>query len=378
MATIVAAHGSTYRKPGARMLMTERSWLAGAISGGCLEGDLLRKAWWRTDRTPAVIVTYDGAAGHDEDEEAQRIGFGLGCDGSIDVLVERITAGEPVHPLRALATALRERKPLVISTVISVASDTNSSARPHVGQRAIASLGRPLLSNIAQPFAQQVATGASRILDEGTRQTVASTARAQYSDGKTQIAVVHELVLPAPRLVIFGSNYDVLPLARLAHELGWDVILVARKAPLAAGNASLHRVARLVLGRVPQILPELGLCPRTSVVVMTHNYEHDQAILRALGKTELAYLGVLGPARRTRRMLDELAAAGTPMPRAMLARLHSPVGLDLGAAEPEEVALSIIAEIKAETAARSARPLRELSERRAAASEFIQLSTRGF
>lgn len=364
LATVVQTRGSTYRKAGARMLMTESEWLAGAISGGCLEGDLLRKAWWRTAAERAVLVTYDGAlAGDGEDDEdggepglrPVRWGFGLGCDGSIDVLIERLRPGASVAPLALLSQALRMKRRAVFSTVIRVLGAVPEDVR--VGQRMVTIEGDAQVSDLSLPLAEKAAAQAEALLGE---RDVADDVRAvlvRYPFGDGAVEVVHEVVPPPRPLVIFGGNYDALPVARFAHALGWDVTLVERRPLLAASSAEFAQHARVVIGRAPEVVSRLALTPRTAVVVMTHNYDEDRALVQGLIAGPARYIGMLGPRRRTERILSELAAAGTPIDAAVRARIHGPVGLDLGARSPEEIALSIVAEVQAVTAARTARPL---------------------
>lgn len=363
LATVVQTRGSTYRKAGARMLMTESEWIAGAISGGCLEGDLLRKAWWRTAAERAVLVTYDGALANEGEDDAGdepglrpvRWGFGLGCDGSIDVLIERLRPGAAVAPLALLSQALRMKRRAVFSTVIRVLGAVSDDVQ--VGQRMVTIEGDAQVSDLPLPLAEKAAAQAEALLRE---RDVADDVRAvivRYPVGDGAAEVVHEVVPPPRPLVIFGGNYDALPVARFAHALGWDVTLVERRPLLAASCAEFSQHARVVIGRAPEVLSRLALTPRTAVVVMTHNYDEDRALVQGLVAGPARYIGMLGPRRRTERILGELAAAGTPIDGAARARVHGPVGLDLGARSPEEIALSIIAEVQAVTAARTARPL---------------------
>ncbi len=361
LATVVAARGSTYRKPGARMLMSEDAWLAGGISGGCLEADLLRKASWRTSRTHAVLVTYDGVSALDDDDasESWRGGFGLGCDGSIDVLIERLAPEFPVHPLSLLSKALHTGRAAVLSTVIGV-SGKGARHGLCLGQRVLALAGDEPASDLPTAVRRDITAQALSVLATAGACARGVTSYSRHVLDDTQIEVAHELVMPPRALFVFGQNHDALPLARLAHSLGWDVTLVAHKTPFSAEQVDFTQTGlRILLGRVPEILPALRFTPRSSFVVMTHNYERDKNILRHVLGLPVAYLGVLGPRRRTERMLSELLREGTPIEDAALKRLHAPVGLDLGAVTPEDIALSIVAELQARCSASSARSLRE-------------------
>lgn len=368
LATVVQTRGSTYRKAGARMLMTESEWLAGAISGGCLEGDLLRKAWWRTAQEHAVLITYDAAREDDDSEQTAsdrpvRWGFGLGCDGSIDVLLERLRPAAALQPLRLLAGALRTRRRAVIATVMRVWGEAAAPAQ--VGQRAMVVEGEAAVSDLGAPLAAQVGAQCQQLLLERADSDEPQTVIAQYTTAGGGIEVAHEFIPPPRQLVVFGGNYDALPVLRFAHALGWDVTLIERRPTVAVSSAQLAQHARVVIGRAPEVLARLQLTARTSVVVMTHNYEEDRAVVQSLIASPVHYIGMLGPARRTERILAEIAAGGQPLTAAARTRIRGPVGLDLGASAPEEIALAIIAEVQAAAGNRSARPLSALhAERR--------------
>ena len=363
LATVVQTRGSTYRKAGARMLMTESEWLAGAISGGCLEGDLLRKAWWRTAQEHAVLITYDAAREEDDSDPAAsdqpvRWGFGLGCDGSIDVLLERLRPAAALQPLRLLGSALRTRRRAVISTVVRVWGAATGQAQ--VGQRAMVVDGEAAVTDLGAPLAAQVGAQCAQLLTERTDSDEPQTVIARHAAADGGIEVAHEFIPPPHQLVVFGGNYDALPVLRFAHALGWDVTLIERRPTVAVSSAQFAQHARVVIGRAPEVTSRLLLTARTSAVVMTHNYEEDRAIVQSLITSPVRYIGMLGPARRTERILGEIAAVSHPLTPATRARIRGPVGLDLGARAPEEIALAIIAEVQAATGNRSARPLSAL------------------
>lgn len=301
LATVVGVSGSTYRRPGARMLLSREGRLAGSVSGGCLEGDILQKAWWRTEQG-AAIVTYDST---DADEDVVW-GFGLGCNGVVQVLLERVSPDRP-GPLDALAAVVRERRPQQIVTVI--ASD-----------------------DPAVPL---------------------GTAPANWTPPEG-VSVFQETVLPPVPLVIFGAGQDALPLVRLAKELGWHVTIMDTRGTRARPER-FPFADRVCLG-----WPEsVEIDERTAAVVMTHNYPDDRRVLQSLLLSPAGYIGQLGPRVRTERLLAEIADDGLMVTEEMRRRLHAPIGLDLGADNPEEIALSIVAEIQAAQAGRAGGFLRE-------------------
>lgn len=272
LATVVATRGSSYRKPGARMLVTSEGWKAGSISGGCLEADVVRKAEWLVAQGQAVLKTYDTSA----DGEVA-----LGCGGEVDVLLE------PFHPDGALATAM----------------------------------------------AQVVQTRR------------AQTHTVTLPDGRSWT----ETLKPALRLVVCGAGHDALPVHQVAQTLGWDVHVVDwRPAQVTSARfpgATTHLLASDALSQLPL---EAGC----AIVIMSHHLLYDTRVLQAALESPLpAYVGVLGPSKRTKDLLDALPK------KLPLERLHAPVGLALGGEGPASVALAIVSEVHAVLSGASALPM---------------------
>lgn len=338
LATVVQVSGSTYRRPGARMLLAAEGRLAGSVSGGCLEGDLVKKAQWHT-RSGAALVTYDST---DEDDVVW--GFGLGCNGVVQVLLERVAPNTP-GPLRLLQSVLHERTPGVIATVIG------GEGRARVGQRLL------LLPNGRQDTLSDAALLAQV---ENDAQAVLAARRSQTETyalpGGTSAVVFLEAVLPPLPLVIFGANHDALPLVRLAKELGWHVTVADVRG---AHPERFPEADRVLAGSADTLCREISWDAQTAAVVMTHNYSDDKRLLRRLLETSAFYVGQLGPKARTERLLAEISDNGFVVTDAHRSRLHGPVGLDIGADTPEQIALSIIAEIQAARTGRTGESLRE-------------------
>lgn len=313
LATLVAIRGSSYRRPGARLLVIPGGAAIGSISGGCLEEDVLVRAQAVAATGRAELVTYDTTSEND-----LVWGVGLGCHGVVQVLLEKL----PPQPAWAatLAANLRARQPTEIAIVWRLAGNAPGHAIP-LGTRLTAEL--PALPATAGVF----------------RQTVA----------------------PATTLAIFGAGNDAQPLVRLAKELGWHVI-VADPRPAFATAARFPDVDALVVAPAAELPARVAPGNDALVVVMTHHYVHDVPLLRALLPRPLAYLGLLGPKQRAQKILADFAGEGFAIMPEWRARLHAPVGLDLGAETPAEVALAILAEMQAALAGRNARPLRERSK----------------
>ena len=340
LATVVQVSGSTYRRPGARMLLAAEGRLAGSVSGGCLEGDLVKKAQWHT-RSGAALVTYDST---DEDDVVW--GFGLGCNGVVQVLLERVAPNTP-GPLRLLHSVLHERRPGVIATVIG------GEGRARVGQRLL------LLPDGRQDTLSDAALLAQV---ENDAQAVLAARRSQTETyalpDDTSVVVFLEAVLPPLPLVIFGANHDALPLVRLAKELGWHVT-VADVRGAQPHPERFPEADKVLAGSADTLCREISWDAQTAAVVMTHNYPDDKRILRRLLETSAFYVGQLGPKARTERLLAEISDDGFAVTDAHRSRLHGPVGLDIGADTPEQIALSVVAEIQAARTGRTGESLRE-------------------
>ncbi|MFZ9746983.1 MAG: XdhC family protein [Opitutaceae bacterium] len=303
LATLVRVEGSSYRRPGARLLLTADGRRIGAISGGCLEADLVERAQGVRAHGVAEAVTYDTTAEND-----LVWGVGLGCHGVVRILLERIAAPPAwAAELRAAAGARR-------------------------------------------PVRLRVRHDGPDPLRWGTR--LAPAAEAAGS-GEWEQAVT-----PPPALFILGAGEDARPVAALARILGWQVT-VADPRPAFATRERFPAADTVFTAPATELVARLDPGPDALVVVMTHHYVHDLPLLGALLGRPLAYVGLLGPRRRTTRILADLAATAPEAAAELGRRLHAPVGLDLGADGAEQVALAILAEMQAVLGGRDGRPLRE-------------------
>lgn len=343
LATVVETAGSTYRRPGARLLMSRDRWLAGGISGGCLEGEVLKKAWWRTADGP-VVFTYDST--NTDDDVAWS--FGLGCNGRVEVLQERVApAGSPTHPLDFLAARIERRRSGVMATVFRV--------------------GGPGPGRVGERLLLDEDGVRTDVTDDALRRRLQADAEAALAAGRTEVhryalsggtvdALV-EVVRPPRPLLVFGNGQDAVPLVRLAAELGFHVTLVANRP--SGVPAEAFREADEYLAATPQAAAgRLKLSPDAAAVVMTHNLDHDRGFLRLLLEAGCVYVGALGPRLRTEQMLAELAGQGFVLTEEHRRRLHSPTGLDLGSEQSEEIAIAVLGEVLATFAAREGGKLR--------------------
>jgi len=308
LATVIGTAGSTYAKPGAQMLIAADGEYAGLLSGGCLEGDLREHAREVAASGLARIVSYDMRSTTD-----QLFGLGAGCEGAMDVLLTRVSPAEQWQPLAGMAEKHRAAREQRIAFVIA----STDPAFP---------LG---LSFHDTPLPSP---------PPGVELFIATVA-------------------PPPHLLLLGGGPDARPVARLADFLGWRVTVVE------------HRVAYLLPERFPPLTKLIEVRPaevagvvkftdHAAAIVMSHHLESDLHYLRALAGSPVPYVGLLGPAARREKLMDDLGADAA----ALRPRLRAPVGLDIGGRTPESIALAIVGEVHAVLEGRAGRPFTETSK----------------
>jgi xanthine/CO dehydrogenase XdhC/CoxF family maturation factor len=361
LATVTGVEGPGYRKPGALMLISADGRRAGAISGGCLEAEVAKRAFWLTAQGPC-IERYSTA-----DDDGDRP-FGSGCGGAVLLLLERKATSTRL--LHALDSAYEHRVPLAVATVVS---------EPALAARAIAGLDgaewpqdrvTQSVTNLGEVDLMAMAEAA---LASGT------SSRTSAPAGSAEPAVWVDYRPSRPGIWIYGAGDDARPLVKLAKDLGWFVGLADGRSHLATRERfpEADEVTVLSIRDLPKnrdstrsATSALGAFhKRDAAIVMTHSFEQDSRILAALlsRRVALGYIGVLGPQRRTRELLAEAATllgvednAAQEQVERWLETLHAPTGLDLGAESPEAIALSILAEIQKTLTSSTARPLHEV------------------
>jgi xanthine/CO dehydrogenase XdhC/CoxF family maturation factor len=322
MATVIGVKGSSYRRPGARMLVQDNGEWTGGISGGCLEGDALKKANFAISGGKTEVVTYDTT----KDDEHQ-IGVGLGCNGIIDVLMQPIDKEDERNPVELLRSCQGVRTANVLLTLIRLSDQSlTTAAGTMIKYRSPDSLPVDLQGPSFKALIQDI-DAAEKSLQSATK---------SYQD----YSIFIEVLPPPLRLVLFGSNYDVFPLLRMIRELGWAVDVVTN--PNRANNVIFELADTIIPKRTPVAVDEF-----TAFVLMSHDYKTDKENLRMALGTDVHYIGMLGPAVRGEKTIRELKEEGLKITADDFARIFNPIGLDTGADTPEDIAISILAEIKA-------------------------------
>lgn len=338
LATIVGVRGSTYRREGARLLLTSSQQMVGNISGGCLESDVMVVAEdVMTSGTPR-FVTYDLTA---DDDIVW--GLGLGCNGAVDIFVEPVDPMAEIYPL--LRRVIAEERTLAVATVIDGAAPVGARMVVPADGAASGTLGDAALD-------ERVVRAATAAMGEGVSRI--HTLPGTRGDARVFI----EVLRPPVRLVVCGAGHDAVPVVQQASALGWRVVVVdARERFLTKERfPGAHQFIKAEPREAAQRVPIDG---RTCVVVMTHNYLHDRDLLRGFLRTDAPYIGMLGPRIRTQKILDDLRRESVSIAETDLDRIYGPIGLDIGSETPEEIALAMIGEMQAVESGRRGGFLRE-------------------
>ncbi len=332
LVSVVGVEGSSYRKPGARMLLTRGGLRAGTISGGCLEAEVSKKAWWLTENG-ASLQRY--ASFFDEDSG---VAYGLGCGGTVILLLERGPAAMAV--LAALRLSVEQRQPAVVITELTESLPGTRLVMNAAGELLYAA------PDWSESQLARIVRLAHETLSGGTRNISIAVAGALVD--APDIPLFCERIAPPPALWIFGAGDDVQPLVEFAYDLGWHITVADGRSHLARKERFPHAQRVLIVSPDDSatLIGEIGATD--AVVLMTHSYEQDRTLLARLLPREPGYLGILGPRSRTLHILKQLTGTGA-LPMTLdeaVARLYSPVGLDISAHTPAAIALSIAAEVQ--------------------------------
>jgi xanthine dehydrogenase accessory factor len=332
LATVVSVEGSAYRRQGARMLIMEDGKWKGSISGGCLEGDALKKAKKIMDGTTSQLLTYDTT-----EEGAHDLYLGLGCHGRIEILLEPLNENDSMNPLTFINSFFEKNEEAILATITE--SEKSFSCKRYLFYPDEA------LSHDWKVYAD----GFYHALETG------KSLNYTFEEDNNQIKIFFEYLNPGIELYIFGAGFDVVPLSEFSKVLGWKVAVyddcIAHLSPMRIPKAdSLNMVD---FCSIPNHFTPGRFA---AALVMSHNYKFDIKSLRFLLDKNIAYVGLMGPKARFVRMLEDDPALAAYQNNG---RLFSPVGLDIGAESPEEIALAITGEIKSFFAGRSGNMLKE-------------------
>ncbi|HSD87594.1 MAG TPA: XdhC family protein [Kofleriaceae bacterium] len=329
VATVVRVQGSAYRRPGARMLLTQFRWITGSVSGGCLEGDIASKGWWRTRDGEPIVVTYDSRLPDNADDDDVRSAFGLGCDGVVEVMLERGNTPGRIDQLEVADRCLRTQKRGAVVTVIH-----SRVSAVRVGQRVAVIQGSEAFSDPMDEILR-----IAMVADAKAAISSGESCTRTYSSERGSVDVFVEAILPPPRVFVFGTGHDVVPVITITKALGWDVSVCTSQARVST-RQRFAAADEVLVGTPAEVAARIDECDRPVALIMSHHYETDRENIRMLIGSRACYIGVLGPRSRTLRLLQELEIA---MPDA---RVHAPVGLELGAETPQEIALAIASEVQ--------------------------------
>lgn len=339
IAQVVRVEESSYRREGARMLVFESGIFEGGISGGCLEGDALKRSQIAILKQQPSIVTYDTS-------KENEIGVGLGCNGIIDVLISPISDNSST--LKMLQKCVSDRDYHIIATVTALNTEIDSIP-----------LGRSFYYDKDSASLEDCKhTGLRNFLQNKIQEVLKNQKSKTYhfDEEGVKASVFIEMIPPQFHLAIYGDNYDVYPILEMAKLMDWDVSLV--------GN--VHKLKKEKLRSVKNIYPKdfeerPKLDKRTAIILMAHDYKTDYDNLEHLIKAPVPYIASLGPRKRFDKMIVEFKANGVEFTKEELSRIYAPCGLEIGAKTPEEIAISLFSEVIAVLSGKNGGMLREKS-----------------
>ena len=292
LATVVALDGSSYRKPGVRMLILENGDMIGAVSGGCVEKDILRQSETVFKTGISKMMTYDGR-------------YRLGCEGVLYILIE------PFNPddvfFNSFETALKHRVPFQIK----------SFYKKEVGE----------FNDIGSVFH-------CNYMNHNLSIDTKNFTNDLYFEEKLN---------PCFKLMIFGAEHDAVALCKLASYTGWEVTVIS--GPLESKTISDFPGANTFYSVSPDTLELSSIDNQTAIVLMSHNFSNDLKYLLELKDAEPAYLGMLGPSDRREKLLSQFIEYCPDIDDQFIENIYGPAGLNIGAETPQEIAISIVSEI---------------------------------
>ncbi len=325
LGTVVKVDGSAYRRIGARLFVSSNGQWIGGISGGCLEGDALKQAQKAIMKNECSIVVYDTT-----EDDPHQIGVGLGCNGRIEVLFTPIDHRDEHNQIEFFKQIIHKRTSTILLQILDVSrGETNLKGDFFTQEN---------LSEMVDSIQVEVSAVQEKI-DVVYRKRKSNVFTLTNTLGH-EYEVLFELIRPKVKLVCIGDNYDINAFMGIAAELGWEIHVAGKASKI---NKNVYKTAKKVysLEEAQHIVPD----EYTAIVLMSHDYKTDFQLLKKYITLDVPYLGLLGPKKRTKNMIEDLKEVGIEIDLNNRPTLYSPVGLDIGAESPEEIALSIAAEI---------------------------------
>lgn len=332
LATVVSVEGSSYRLPGARMLITPDGQTSGTVSGGCLESDVLERAKRVLVSGEPSVFRYDTTG-----NETSVFSLNMGCRGIVRILLEPVRKDSLI--VDVLQRVDQHRQKFVVATLL----DGEDREDIQIGGRIICSEADEFVYDRLStdlPVANEVRQDCKSLLRNGGGYSFKS-----YESPDAAFEFSFETLNPAVALMIFGAGADACPLAEIAHNLGWHAYVADHRSAYLTSER-FPNARKLFQQTTEDTSVQFEPDSMTAAVIMTHNYDRDREILSALLKTDAFYIGALGPKRRTGQLLSELRERGESIDPDSLQRLFAPIGLDIGADTPEAIAVAIAAEIQ--------------------------------
>ncbi|MFY4774803.1 XdhC family protein [Metabacillus sp. RGM 3146] len=319
LGTIIQTQGSTYQKPGTKCFISEDGKLTGLLSGGCVESDLGEHAKELLQQSNCKRLYYDFRDNGDD-----LWGLGLGCNGSMEIFLEPFDPKE--MPMKA--ELMKKAVHLALTQFTVTATIVDAENQEIIGQKWILSPG--IEDNIPAQLEQEYETN----------QLTGTQGLSTIIYNGQPVKVFFDAVSPNPHLMIFGAGPDAVPLVNGAKLLNWTVSVMDHRPGYVN---KLYFPQADYLYCIPKGKePDVTISENSFVVIMTHHFEQDQMLLKHLLDSDAAYIGILGPKKRTYQLLDTLEGN---LSRKTLDRLYSPIGLDIGSKTPEEIGLSVLSEM---------------------------------
>ena len=335
LAIVVRVEGSSYRRTGARMLVLDDGNWIGGISGGCLEGDALKRARLAINNSEATLITYDTS-----EDDPHQIGVGLGCNGIIDVLFCPLDFNDPNNPVELLKKCLKaNRETHTLITITELKRELTGIKKGYCFQYN----GMDTLEEFENLKIQE---SVEKLIKKQIASQKSGISTIDTANGNC-LTLFIELLPPEIHVVLIGNQYDVFPMCRLLKEIGWRVSIVANPLKL---NPKIIALADEV--KSPAEFQNMPIDEHTAIILMSHDFKTDKINLPKALNTTSPYIGMLGPKVRAQKIWNELADEGFTIHEVDMMRIHAPLGLDIGAVTPEEIALSLAAGIKAAFAGR--------------------------